>query len=201
MASSLWITGFALLAMETFAGIVANGFIVLINCVDWFRSGQLSSTDLILICLGLSRLMGQALAMLHQIMQFVIAVTAPNFLPLVIFLSSTILLIISLWKHIRHLQNNGIRVRDLNTNVHLNALKVLVSFAVLYLSSFVAMTLKTMLIWVNIDHNWTVVFFHNVSALYPSVHGVILILINPKLRQAWVRMIQHLKCPLRKPPS
>nr|XP_056704421.1 taste receptor type 2 member 7-like [Euleptes europaea] len=59
-----------------------------------------------------------------------------HLVPSVICLSSMILLIISLWKHIRHLQRNGIGVRDLNTQVHLTAIKALASFAILYLSSF-----------------------------------------------------------------
>nr|XP_056704417.1 taste receptor type 2 member 7-like [Euleptes europaea] len=251
MATLLWITGFAFLIMETFTGMVANGFIVLINCIDWFRSRKLSSSDLILTCLGLFRLMSLATVMVHEtmlslfpfiyilhhgylmlatvwiftntitlwsatwlgVLYFVkiatfshpvflqaklrfsglvpwlllgsvvfsvfttiigipglirdltavdpyklhltnscdsetetphasgylsTAIIATQLMPSVIFLSSMILLIISLWKHIRHLQRSGIGVRDLNSQVHLSAIKTLASFAILFLSSFVA---------------------------------------------------------------
>nr|XP_056704416.1 taste receptor type 2 member 7-like [Euleptes europaea] len=317
MATLLSIIGFAFLIMETLTGMVANGFIVLINCIDWFRRRKQSPTDLILTCLGFSRLLWQATLMLHMtrvsffqhiyilqrghlrlmiaimwlftnainlwfaawlsVLYFVkiatfshsvflraklrfsglvpwlllssvvfsafmtiidtaetssqftvvdrykllltnscdsetetplssshfgITVIATNFMPSVIFLSSMILLIISLWKHIRHLQRSGIRVRDLSTQVHLSAIKALASFAILYLSSFVALTLQSTLAWKSNDPSRRLsVLFHNVSALYPSVHAIILILINPKLKQAWVKMIQRLKCPLRERPS
>nr|XP_056704442.1 taste receptor type 2 member 7-like [Euleptes europaea] len=124
-----------------------------------------------------------------------------NFIPLALFLSSIIFLIISLWNHMRHLQCEGVCTSDLNTKAHLTALKALVSFAILYLFGFAATILQTTLTWRTKDDSQTSVFFHNVSALYPSGHAIILILLNPKLKQAWVRMIPNLKCHLRKTPS
>nr|XP_056704443.1 taste receptor type 2 member 7-like [Euleptes europaea] len=126
---------------------------------------------------------------------------APTFIPLAFFAFSIIFLIISLWKHMRHLQHDGIITSHLNTKVHLTAIKALVSFANLYLFSFVVIVTKGMLSGRIKDPDETSVFFHNVSALYPSGHSIILILINPKMKQAWVRMMHHLKCPLRKTPS
>nr|XP_056704440.1 taste receptor type 2 member 8-like [Euleptes europaea] len=123
------------------------------------------------------------------------------FIPLALFVFSTIFLIISLWKHMRHLQRDGVSTSDLNTKVHLTALKALVPFAFLYLFSFVFIALQRTLTWTMKDPVQISVFFHNVSALYPSGHAIILILINPKLKQAWVRMMPNLKCHLRKPPS
>ncbi|XP_077202608.1 taste receptor type 2 member 134-like [Paroedura picta] len=79
---------------------------------------------------------------------------APNLIPFLIFVSSSILLVRSLWKHIRRIQRNGIGVRDLNTQVHLTAIKALASFAILYLSNFLAITLQAVLIWNNMDHTW-----------------------------------------------
>ncbi|XP_048360352.1 taste receptor type 2 member 140-like [Sphaerodactylus townsendi] len=314
MANSLWITGFAFLIIEIFAGMIANGSIVLINSIDWFRRKKLSLIDLILICLGFSRLMGETTVILHIIMNsfflhiyvlsnvhvmcftmwlfthnaalwlaawlsilyFIkiatfsnlvflqlkqkftglapwlllisvvfssfmiiivitefnigryfcalyksylnnscdsetetvpsprylgIAVTVPNFIPFVIFISSVILLIISLWKHIRHLRHNGIEVGDLNTNVHLTAIKALASFAVMFLFSFVAITFQTMLSWSSNDPFQGSLVFYLVYSMYPPVHGVILILINRKLKQAWVSIMQHLKRLLSKTPS
>nr|XP_056704438.1 taste receptor type 2 member 7-like [Euleptes europaea] len=131
----------------------------------------------------------------------VIPAIVQNCIPLVLFLLSIIFLIISLWKHMRHLQCDGIRASDLNTKVHLTAIKSLVSFAVLYLFSFVAVFSQTMLSRRIKDPAKTSVFFHNVSALYPSGHSIILILLNPKLKQAWVRVMHYLKCHLRKAPS
>ncbi|XP_077202606.1 taste receptor type 2 member 2-like [Paroedura picta] len=253
MALFLAITGFVLLVMETIVGVVANGSIVLVCCIDLFRSRKLPPTDLILICLASSRLLWQAVIILHvtmlsfflhmyvlkefhlitvivwffaetlglwfatclsvwylikiavfshpiflqvkqrlsgmvpelllgsvvvsvfvtiikaviiftgslgssalcdpykallnnsrdpglkkprSCMDLAISCIVPNAIPAVIFLSSTILLILSLWKHTRHLQHSGIGVRDLNTNAHLSAIKAMASFAVLCLVCF-----------------------------------------------------------------
>ncbi|XP_060092481.1 taste receptor type 2 member 1-like [Heteronotia binoei] len=314
MATLLSIISFVFLIMEILVGTVANGFIVFVNCIDWFRSKKLSPTDLILVCLGLSRLMWQALVMLHvtmvsfflrtyiseqvhlsvvilwsftetvnlwfaaclgvwyltkiaifshplflqvkqrfsrlipwlllgsvvfsalmtiiafarpisdlaicdpyllllnnsydseiqesrTCMDLVISRIVPNVIPSVIFLSSTVSLIISLWKHTRHLQHNGIGVRDLNTNVHLSAIKALASFAALYLSSQLAVSIQTMLGLGRNGHSWTSVLFRSISVMYSSGHAVILIINNPKLKQAWIRMIHHLKCDVCEAPS
>ncbi|XP_015284762.1 PREDICTED: taste receptor type 2 member 40-like [Gekko japonicus] len=291
---------FTLRVTEILVGMVANGFIVLINCIDWFRSRKLSSNDLILTCLGLSRLAWLVIMILEGMENFfslgnrvwndahpmppimwiftnsaniwfatwlsvfylakiaifshpiflqvkqrisalvpwlllgsvvfsamtaVILMTslnngfsirspandseskkpgcsnyvgiltvATNLIPFLIFLSSTILLITSLWKHIRHVQCNGIGVRDLNIQVHLTAIKALASFAVLYLSSFLAIISQEVLIKNNMDHSWSVRLLDLVVAAYPAGHTIILILINPKLKQTWVRMLHHVKC-------
>lgn len=314
MASLFFAITFTLLVMETLIGLVANGFILLINCVDWFRRRKLSPTDLILSCLGLSRFASQATDFLDATMfffflgtylsnsiqlmflisslfmnavniwfatwlsvlyfvkittfsypvvlqakrrlsglvpwlllgsvvfsaaltmmiitglnydtyicnpyksllsnssdseiktpsfcrYFSILATAPHIIPITMFLSSTLLIIASLWKHTRHLEHNGKGTRDLSTRVHLTAIKALTSFLILYLSSFVAITLQFLVTWRNNNRAWTSVLFHNVTAAYPSGHAVILILINPRLKQAWVGMLHHLKCRLKKVPS
>ncbi|XP_060092484.1 taste receptor type 2 member 8-like [Heteronotia binoei] len=311
MAYLLLITGFTLLVTETLIGMITNGFIVLIICIDWFRSKKLSPTDLILGCLGVSRLMWQAIVIMKVTMTFffkstyiqnyirlmfitmwlftnmvslwfaawlsvmyfvkiaifsqpvflrvkqrfsglvlwlllgsvvfsafmniiiitasnyglstcnpyeicpsnctdtdikipqsckyfIILTTAPHFLPITIFLSSSLLLITSLWNHIRHLRCNGINPRDLSTQAHLTAIKSLMFFAILYLSSFVAVTSQSLVIWTSRQRDWTSIFFENVSAVYPAGHAIILILINPKLKQAWSHLL--LKVFLPPPP-
>ncbi|XP_015263251.1 PREDICTED: taste receptor type 2 member 10-like [Gekko japonicus] len=99
----------------------------------------------------------------------------------------------------RRVQCNGTGTGDLNTQAHLSAIKALASFAVLYLISFAVDASHSVLVW-DSQHTWTPVLY-NVSAVYPSGHAIILILINPKLKQAWVRMMHNLKCRLRKVPS
>ncbi|XP_048360355.1 taste receptor type 2 member 10-like [Sphaerodactylus townsendi] len=123
-----------------------------------------------------------------------IVLSVSTFIPLLLCLSSSVLLIISLWKHKRHLQHNGIGTKDLNTQAHLTAIKALVSFSVLYLSSFLALIAQTILIWNNMDHTWPIMLITNVIAAFPSGHAFILILINPKLKQTWVRILHHLQC-------
>nr|XP_028568746.1 taste receptor type 2 member 41-like [Podarcis muralis] len=47
--------GFILLVIETLIGMVGNGFIAIVNCIDWHRSRKLSPADMILSCLSLFR--------------------------------------------------------------------------------------------------------------------------------------------------
>ncbi|XP_048338976.1 taste receptor type 2 member 1-like [Sphaerodactylus townsendi] len=312
MSTSLAI-GFALLVLNTLVGMMANGFIVLFICIDWFRSRKSSPTDLILGCIGLSRFLWHMIAIMTSIMafffkhtniqnfpsimisatwffvnsvnlwfaallsvlyfvkvaifshplflqmkqrysglvpwlllasvvfsaaltiiiittgtnafstchsyqslssnrssseiqtlnfckNFVILYYAPNIIPSMLFLSSSILLISSLGKHIRHLQNSGSGIKDLNMQIHLTAIKVLVSFTVLYLSSFIAVILLSVES-LNSEVLWTAAIFANVSAMYPSAHALILILVNPKLKEGCVRMLHHFKCHLSEASS
>nr|XP_056704419.1 taste receptor type 2 member 39-like [Euleptes europaea] len=267
---------FMLVVIETIIGIVANGFIVFMNYINWLKNRKLPSADLILTCLGLSRLAFQAVVIVDQTMYFFslgthiwnylylmmpitwtfmntanvwfatwlsvfyfakiaifshpiflqvkqrisglvpwlllasvvlsvtmtitivtslssdlsmcnfyssrlstngseikiadscryfeILVTAPNVIPILIFLSSAILLITSLRKHTRRLQLNGIGVRDLNTQAHLTAIKALASFSVLYLSSFLAFIARAILILNNVDRPWSVMLISNIIA-------------------------------------
>nr|XP_056704433.1 taste receptor type 2 member 9-like [Euleptes europaea] len=116
--------------METLIGMGANGFIVLINVIDWLRSRKLSMTDLILTSLGLARLAWQAVAIL-----------------------------------------------------------------------FVAFILQTEESFAYNELHWTATVFENMNAAYPAGHAIILILINPKLKKAWFRMLQHFKCHLSEASS
>ncbi|XP_060092483.1 taste receptor type 2 member 40-like [Heteronotia binoei] len=295
VAAVLRIISCTLLVIKTLVGMVANGFIVLITCIDWFRSRKLSPNDQILTCLGLSRLSWLGFEILHittvffstgkhncyylyavlpnlwmflntttfwfatwlsvfylakiatfshpvflqvkqrfsglvpwfllgsvvfsAIMTLVVVAslssgfsmcdsnksllnisdsestppdfyiylaflgTVPNLIPLMIFLSSSVLLMTSLWMHTRRMQRNGTGIKDLSTQAHMTAIKALASFAVLYLSSFLAVTVQAVMIWKNMGDTWVFVMLSIVTASCPSGHAVILILLNPKLKQ------------------
>ncbi|XP_077202610.1 taste receptor type 2 member 8-like [Paroedura picta] len=301
------------LVIEILAGMVANGFIVLMNYIDRFRSRKRSPSDQILTCLSLSRLAWLAIMILNKrthllhvgihlcpymnlaisvvwiftqstnvwfatwlsvfylakiatfshpvflqvkqrisrlvpwlllgsvvysAMVAIVIVTSvddgfsfcdsnqprpnitdseskgpdmymyidilpivPNLVPLMIFLSSSLLLMTSLWRHTRRMQRNGMGDKDLNTQVHLTAIKALASFAVLGLSSFIAITVQAILTRRGMDDTWQFMLFSNVTVAYPLGHSIILILVTPRLKQAWVRMLCHLKCCSSEVPS
>ncbi|XP_077202605.1 taste receptor type 2 member 3-like [Paroedura picta] len=312
MATLFMSISFALLVMETLLGTLANGFIVLVNYISWFQSRKLSPNDLILTCLGLSRLAWQTVVILDEILDIVslsgpsgnvnltisvlwifisstniwfatwlsvfyfakiavfshpvflhvkqrisglvpwlllgsavlsagmtillvasfrndlpkcdfyssplrindseipvpdscgyfdILANLPNVIPLLIFLASSILLIISLGKHVRCLQHNGTSIQDFNTQVHWTAIKALASFSVLYLFSFVALIVQGILIWKNKGSSQLMVLVDNAAAVYPAGHAIILIFLNPKLKEAWVQMLRHFKCCRREAPQ
>ncbi|XP_053227824.1 taste receptor type 2 member 8-like [Podarcis raffonei] len=117
--------------------------------------------------------------------------TAPNFLPFMIFLSSSILLLTSLWRHKNLLQSS---TRDASTEVHLNAIKALASFLILYVSSFLMEILSILFYWIGITDVWALILILNVISSYSSGHAVILIFMNPRLKQKSIRILHQLKC-------
>ncbi|KAG6922924.1 hypothetical protein G0U57_000455 [Chelydra serpentina] len=123
---------------------------------------------------------------------FTFLVTVKGFFPFIIFLASSILLIISLWRHTRHMEHNAASFQDPSTEAHVKAVKVLFSCLMLYGCSFVADTVRLFPTCLT-DSTWTPGVSSIVVPLYPSGHSIILILINPKLKQASVKILHHVK--------
>ncbi|XP_060125089.1 taste receptor type 2 member 40-like [Zootoca vivipara] len=114
-----------------------------------------------------------------------------NFFSFVVFLSSSILVLTSLWRHKNLLHNTA---RDVSTEAHLNAIKALASFSILYVSNFCMEFLDIVLFWVDSKDDWITIILFNVIALYSSGHAVILIFVNPKLKRELIKMLHQLQC-------
>ncbi|XP_055466085.1 taste receptor type 2 member 107-like [Psammomys obesus] len=110
----------------------------------------------------------------------------------VVSLITCFLLIIFLWRHIRRMQSDGSEFRDLNTEAHVRALKVLISFMILFILHFVGLTLE---VYYFILPSNKLVFITGLTAtcLYPCGHSIILILGNNHLKQASLKAVQCLK--------
>lgn len=113
------------------------------------------------------------------------------------------LLIISLWRHNRHMQLNVLSVRDPSSEAHVRAMKVLLSFIILFTLNFVGIAIEISCFIVP-EKKWLMIFGMTTSALYPWGHSFILILGNSKLKEASLKLLQLLKCcgeekPLRTP--
>ncbi|CAI5796937.1 taste receptor type 2 member 8-like [Podarcis lilfordi] len=120
----------------------------------------------------------------------------PDFFPFIIFFSSSILLLTSLWRHKNLLRNTA---RDVSTEVHLNAIKALASFCILYGSNFFVIILETVLDWMDTVDLWVKIFFYNMIAACSSGHAIILIFINPKQKKESVRILHQLKSCMKTP--
>uniref|UniRef100_A0A670K726 Taste receptor type 2 n=1 Tax=Podarcis muralis TaxID=64176 RepID=A0A670K726_PODMU len=297
MATLFELFGFVLLVIETLIGMVGNGFIAIVNCIDGFRSRKLSPADMILSCLSLFRFAFHAVLMQaaifnlffmdsflmpkikfssdsswlflntaslwfaawlsvlycvkivnfsHPLFLFpglvpwlllgtlvysalativatmditlisecssyesllgnntdsgiktsdfckysIFLYVVPDLFPFMIFLFSSILLLTSLWRHKNLLRNTA---KDVSTEAHLNAIKALASFCILYVSSFFVEILNAVLSWMDTVDLWVRIFFFNVIAAYSSGHAIILIFINPRLKQESVRILHQLK--------
>ncbi|XP_074999875.1 taste receptor type 2 member 40-like [Calonectris borealis] len=117
------------------------------------------------------------------------------FFPLILSVVTSALLITSLWKHTKTMQCYVDTFRDPLIDVHLTAIKSIISFLILYLSSFVAQILLTLSTSKSKDDVKVAVSLV-VAGAYPSIHSIILIIVNSKLKLAFRMLCQHLKCHL-----
>lgn len=112
--------------------------------------------------------------------------------PFMVALVSFILLIVSLCKHLQKMQLNFRGERDSRTKAHMNALRIMVSFLLLYASYFISffISLFPMAHQRGLDH----MFSLTVGLFYPSSHSFILILGHANLRQACLWVLKQLRC-------
>ncbi|XP_042303646.1 taste receptor type 2 member 143-like [Sceloporus undulatus] len=113
---------------------------------------------------------------------FIILLPLDFFLSFINFCLSTIsfiLLLTSLQKHRRNMKKSG--VTDLSIQVHIKVMKSLLFCFFFYLLYFIAMIIYTK----NVIDNGTVdgMLINILLSLFPSVHSIILILTNPKLKE------------------
>jgi len=117
------------------------------------------------------------------------------FFPLVLSMITSGLLINSLWKHTKKMQCYVDSFRDPLIDVHLIAIKSIISFLILYISSFVAQILLTLSTSQSKDFVKVAVSLV-VTGAYPSIHSIILIIVNSKLKLAFRMLCQHFMCHL-----
>ncbi|KAK1341383.1 hypothetical protein QTO34_017789 [Cnephaeus nilssonii] len=282
---------FSMLMMTEFVlGNFANGFIALVNCIDWVKKHKVSCTDRILTALAVSRIgllwtivfnwygtvfnlpfyssdvrlivyfawivnhhfclwLAASLSILYllkianfscllflhlkwraeRVVIMILAkhsckngnndyegnitwetklrdimhlssmtvITLANFIPFTMSLTAVLLLIFSLWKHVKKMQLSGKGSQDPSTEVHIKAMQTVISFLLLFFIDFLAQIISI----------WSSTAMQNISflmlcevlgILQPSAHSLILIWGNKKLRQAFLSFLWQLRCWLRK---
>ncbi|XP_070281168.1 taste receptor type 2 member 3 [Myotis yumanensis] len=113
-----------------------------------------------------------------------------NLLPLIVCLASYILLILSLGRHTRQMQQNRTSPSDPSTEAHKRAIKMVLSFLFLLLLYFLAYLLTSSHYFLS----GTVLtkMISEVSAMfYPACHSFVLILGNSKLKQTFVELLWY----------
>uniref|UniRef100_A0ACB8FFW0 Uncharacterized protein n=1 Tax=Sphaerodactylus townsendi TaxID=933632 RepID=A0ACB8FFW0_9SAUR len=111
--------------------------------------------------------------------------TSPSF---IIVLASSVILIHSLLRHARKMQQNRGGVKDHRMDAHISAVKTLVSFVVFFSFCYVSVvSLATF------TSPWTIVTAVIGITAYNSGHSVILIATNPKLKQPLIRIVTSIK--------
>ncbi|XP_014438158.1 taste receptor type 2 member 10 [Tupaia chinensis] len=111
----------------------------------------------------------------------------------ILSLVTCFLLIFSLWRHNRRMQLTLTGLRDTNTEAHMRAMRVLVSFIILFILYFIGVSIETMSFTVP-ENRLLFIFGMTTSTIYPSVHSLIIIVGNSKLKQAFLRVLLQLRC-------
>lgn len=103
------------------------------------------------------------------------------------------LLITSLWRHNRKMQLNATEFRDPSTEAHIKAMKILVSFFILFILYFVGTAIQISAGTIP-ENKLLLIVGITTRLLYPWGHSLILILGNRKLKQDSLRVLKPLKC-------
>ncbi|XP_055251071.1 taste receptor type 2 member 30-like [Moschus berezovskii] len=123
--------------------------------------------------------------------------TLTNFIPFTMSLTSFLLLIFSLWKHLRKMQLNGKGSQDPSTKVHIKAMQTVISFLFLFAIYILALILS---VWNSneLQKELVQMFYDVLLIMCPSIHSYILIWGNRKLTQAFLSFLWHPRCWLKK---
>ncbi|XP_036616511.1 taste receptor type 2 member 3-like [Trichosurus vulpecula] len=110
-------------------------------------------------------------------------------MPFFLSLISYILIILSLRRHTKQMQNNGTGSRDPSTEAHVRATKIILSFLFLFIAYLVAFFI-ILLGFLLPDAYLAWMIGETILAAHPFVHSILLIVGNNKLKQAFLGMFQ-----------
>ncbi|CAO2606930.1 Taste receptor type 2 member 140 [Lemmus lemmus] len=113
-------------------------------------------------------------------------------IPFTVTLTVFLLLIFSLWRHLKSMQYNAQGSRDVNKAAHIKALQMVVTFLLLYSIFFLSLLLQFCNITYKQKKSVSLLFW-TVGVAFPSGHSYVLILGNTKLRQAFISMVWWLR--------
>ncbi|XP_049979195.1 taste receptor type 2 member 140-like [Alexandromys fortis] len=116
-------------------------------------------------------------------------------IPFTVTMIVFLLLIFSLWQHLKTMQYNAKGSRDISKVAHIKALHMVVTFLLLYSIFFLSLILQFCDIKYKQKTSVSLLFWV-IGVAFPSGHSCVLILGNRKLRQAFISMMWWLRCRL-----
>ncbi|XP_032762361.1 taste receptor type 2 member 8-like [Rattus rattus] len=108
-------------------------------------------------------------------------------------LTSFLLLIFSLWSHLRRMKLQGIHTKDTSTEAHIRAMKTIVSFLLFFIIYYITNTMLTFSHPV-LDNVVVKTFSYILTFTYLSIHPFLLVLWNSKLKWAFQCVLRKLVC-------
>ncbi|XP_036902381.1 taste receptor type 2 member 7-like [Sturnira hondurensis] len=106
--------------------------------------------------------------------------------PLAVFMVCTCMLLVSLCQHARRMQEGSRGLGGVNAEVHINALRMVLTFFLLFISYFGAFIANLTFTFPYKKQHFVV---KDIMAAYPSGHSVIIILSNSKFQQQFRRLL------------
>ncbi|KAM4839783.1 taste receptor type 2 member 14-like [Urocitellus parryii] len=124
---------------------------------------------------------------------FLFTNTMFTFIPFTVSVTTFLLLIFSLWKHLKKMQHNARELRDTSTTIHVKALKNVIAFLLLYTTYFLSFLVK---VWSSelLDKSLIISFCQTAGIAFPSGHSYVLIVGNRKLKKACLSVLWWLRC-------
>uniref|UniRef100_A0A8C8UQJ6 Taste receptor type 2 n=1 Tax=Peromyscus maniculatus bairdii TaxID=230844 RepID=A0A8C8UQJ6_PERMB len=114
-----------------------------------------------------------------------------TFIPFIVSLTAFLLLIFSLWRHLKNMQHSTKRCRDISTTAHIKALQIVVVFLMLYICFFLSIVV---VVWASELENIQIILFAKATlTIFPAVHSCVQILGHSKLRQALHSVVQWVR--------
>ncbi|XP_058511670.1 taste receptor type 2 member 125-like [Ochotona princeps] len=114
-------------------------------------------------------------------------------IPFTMSLTTFLLLIFSLWRHLRKMQLRAMGPRDASTAAHLQGLQTVFAFLLFYAIFFLSLVIQILISWLQAK-NVVTMAAHIFTMTFPSCHSYILIVRTKKLRQASLSILWSLKC-------
>lgn len=129
----------------------------------------------------------------HSTLWFLFANTMFTFIPFAVSLVTFLLLIFSLWKHLRKMQHSAQGCRDASTTAHIRTLQIMIASLLLYVLFFLSLVTD---VWGSLflEKGIVLLFTRSSRIAFPSVHPCVLIMGNTKLRKASLSVLLWLRC-------
>ncbi|XP_052577578.1 taste receptor type 2 member 125-like [Peromyscus californicus insignis] len=122
--------------------------------------------------------------------------TMLTLIPFTMSMTMFVLLIFSLWKHLKKIKHIIKSSRDVSTTAHIQALKTVVAFLLLYV--IFTFSLFAQLWGYEFEEKNVFEYFCPVGIIaFPSLHSFVLIMGNSKLRQTSLLTLSLLRCKIQ----